>query len=360
MTTAPRIATGQVVALRLFDLAYSIDLPRAAALWGAAARPRQLSATPAKAMDFGVPPLALPLGPVEMPGLEASAEATARLYDFGIVAITLSLPVQDRDFPGFATLVNRVSRATLPWPQLLAALSGPLAGALDRPATRPLEEDYLFAVVHRLDQPLAAEALLASVDLVPLLSGETRPLSEAARADLMRARFSWYADDLVVLGWDRAFILEPRQDQDVLDVLEMANAQLLELRSYDELLDAELPRVLATVSAKRQGLNLLSARRYARLARRVHALVAEVTEISERVDNALQVTEDVYLARVYAAAINLFRVPSVNAAVDRKLATLRATYAALFEEASASRAELLEIAILVLIALEIVLSLLRH
>ena len=77
-------------------------------------------------------------------------------------------------------------------------------------------------------------------------------------------------------------------------------------------------------------------------------------------DNALQVTEDVYLARVYAAAIELFRVPAVGAAVDRKLAILRETYTALHGEAAGTRAELLETAILVLIAFEIVLSLVRH
>jgi len=195
---------------------------------------------------------------------------------------------------------------------------------------------------------------------VPLLSGETRPLSQAARQDLLRQRFSYHPDDLVVLTWDRAFILEPRRDTDVADVLEMANAQLLEIRTYDEMLDEELPRMRELVEAARRRTQLLASRRYGRLAGRLHTLVAEVTELAERVDNALQVTEDVYLARVYAAAMELLRVAPVKAAVDRKLAIIRETYTALHGEAAGARAELLEIAILALIALEIVLSLVRH
>ena len=78
---------------------------------------------------------------------------------------------------------------------------------------------------------------------MPLLSGEHRPLSEGATRDLLRHRYSYYADDLVALTWDRAFIYEPRGDTDVIDVLEVANAQLLEMRYYDELLDDELPRM---------------------------------------------------------------------------------------------------------------------
>ena len=87
-----------------------------------------------------------------------------------------------------------------------------------------------------------------------------------------------------------------------------------------------------------------------------------MTELTEKVDNALQVTEDVYLARVYATALDLFRVKSVSDAVDRKLAIIRDTYAALYDEAASSNAPgLMEGAIVVLILVEIVLALFgRH
>jgi len=106
--------------------------------------------------------------------------------------------------------------------------------------------------------------------------------------------------------------------------------------------------------------NSLAVRRFANLARKLHTLVAEVTEIPEKVDNALQLSKDVYLARVYAAVLELFRVRHVSAAVDRKLAIIRDTYAALYEEASGRLAELLEVAIIVLIAVEIVIAIWRH
>lgn len=142
-------------------------------------------------------------------------------------------------------------------------------------------------------------------------------------------------------------------------MLELVNAQLLEMRYYDERLDDELPRRYDLVGAAHRTTSLLAARRYAALARRLTAMVAEVTEVTEKVDNALQVTEDVYLARVYAAAIDTLRVPAIGAAVDRKVAIMRDTYTALYSESHANRAEVLEISILVLIALEIALSILR-
>jgi hypothetical protein len=370
--TELRVMSGQVVALRLFDLAYGIDLRRAEELWAqraerASARSR-LVGTPPKAVSFGVPPLALELGPVplEMDGAPMAAAAGVRLYDFGIAALALRLPVQGLAWTDFARLVNRTDQAVGPtapsgvWDGLLARTRDLLGEALDRPTAAPLQEDYLIAAVGAFDEPMTAEALQERVDLIRLLSGEERPLSEGARRDLLRHRFSYHPDDLAVITWDRAFILEPQRETDVADVLEMANAQLLEMRTYDEMLDDELPRMRAMVEAARRRTNLLAARRYARLAGRLHALVAEVTELTERVDNALQVTEDVYLARVYAAAMDLFRVPAVSAAVERKLAIVRETYTALHGEAAGARAELLEAAILALIAVEILLSLVRH
>jgi hypothetical protein len=367
------VRSGHVIALRLFDIANEIDLVRAEQLWaqraqGASARSR-LVGTPSKAVSFGVPPLALALDPVPftMGGKAVSAAANVRLYDFGIATLSLSLPAIDLAWTDFTRLVNDTNRAIGPgaapsiWEGMLAQLRDLLGEALDRPTVAPpLQEDYLIAVVDAFDEPVTAETLQARVDLVPLLSGEARPLSDGARHELLRQRFSYHPDDLVVITWDRAFIYEPQRETDVADVLEMANAQLLEMRVYDELLDDELPRMTRLVEAARQRTTLVSSRRYARLARRLHMLVAEVTVFAERVDNALQVTEDVYLARVYAAAIELFRVPNVTVAVDRKLAIIRETYTALQSDAAGSRAELLEIAILVLIAIEIVLSLLPH
>src|SRR6202008_4627650 len=101
---------------------------------------------------------------------------------------------------------------------------------------RVLEEDYLLAIVNALEVPLSADALLERVDVAALLAGEARRLSAGARRDLLRQRQSYFEDDLVVAAYDRAFLLEPRGDSDVADVIDVANAQLLELRYYDELL----------------------------------------------------------------------------------------------------------------------------
>ena len=135
-----------------------------------------------------------------------------------------------------------------------------------------LQEDHRIGVVRAFGVALDAEALQQRVDLVPLLSGEDRPLSEGARRDLLRQRFSYYTDDLVVLTWDRAFIHEPRGDSDVMDVLDVANARLLEMRYYDQLLQTELPRRSDLADATQHAVAGLGAPR-CRARRRAFAAV---------------------------------------------------------------------------------------
>lgn len=369
-----RVVDGHVTVLRLFDLAYAIDLVQAESLWamqaGQGARSK-LTGTPPKAVDFGDPPLGLVLPPLQLVleenggTLEVEAGVLARLYAFGVVTLSLQITADGLDWAAFTARVNAVERAvgaqteTDLWHGLLDLLRDPIGPALTRPNRSELVEDYLVATVTLFNQPVPAASIGREIDLVPLLSGEERALADSARADLLSRRFSYYTDDLVVLTWDRAFVYEPRRETDVADVIEVANAQFLQMRYYDELLDAELPRMYDLVEEATRRVTL-GPRRFAGLARRLYTLVAEVTELTEKVDNALQVTEDVYLARVYAAALDLFRVKSVSAAVDRKLAIIRDTYSALYDEAASSRAGLMEAAIVVLIIVEIVLALFGH
>ena len=368
----PNVQSAAVIAMHLIDIADAIDLSSAEALWDQQQRPAairsKLASTPPKAMAFGVPPVVLRLDSLDLPllGHTYRADATVRLYDFGVAAFSVQIPVTSCSLASFSQLMNAVDTLLGPsadsavWTQLLEHVRDAVLPALTKPSPASLHEDYLLGIVHAFDEPIPVSAMHERIDLVPLLSGEQRALSEQARKDLLQQRFSYYADDLVVLTWDRAFIYEPRGDSDVIDILEVANAQLLEMRFYDELLDAELPRMYDMVEAAYHAGNPLGARHFADLARKLYTLVAEVTEITEKVDNALQVTEDVYLARVYASALDLFRVRHVSAAVDRKLAIIRDTYAALYEEASGKRAELLELAIIVLIVVEIVIAIIRH
>jgi hypothetical protein len=210
-----------------------------------------------------------------------------------------------------------------------------------------------------------APTALSDAALARLLLNETEPLSAGACADLLQHRFSYYDDDLAILTWDNALVVDPRtSDEDVEYVLEFANAQLLELRVYDAALDAELPQMYDRIAAAR-GRKYMEAlglpkRPLREVLGGLQTRVADVTETVERAENALKVTDDVYLARLYAGALKLFRATAWRRGIDRKLEIMRQTYAMLNDEEQSARSHRLEVIVVLLILAEVAIALVWH
>jgi uncharacterized Rmd1/YagE family protein len=82
---------------------------------------------------------------------------------------------------------------------------------------------------------------------------------------------------------------------------------------------------------------------------------AAVSEIIEKVNNLIKVTEDVYYARVYATALKVQRSSQWSESVSRKIEVIRDNYSMLSDEVRIQHSNFLEWIIIILIALEIVL-----
>ena len=173
------VNAGAVLAYRLFDVAYAIDLRKAEEIWARTVRTGstrgRLTATPQKAVAFGVPPVALGLGLVDLalPDGPVQATATARLFEFGVVSIALHVAVADLPWNEFSHRVNAVDAAvglapaTKLWTALLDQVRLGVGEALIRPTPETLEEDFLIGVVNSFSEPISAETLTTHLDLVP-------------------------------------------------------------------------------------------------------------------------------------------------------------------------------------------------
>lgn len=355
---------------RLYDVGYALDLEHAARLVeGQATGRSRPTRGEAKALVIAQPPLTLALGPAALPGGRAwpAAQMSACCYDFGVISLRLRVDLPDgapwSDLVGVARALERTDLAAIFGPAL-ALLTSQLAPAIVRPAIAPVAEDYTICRLVGLRDGSGTAVSPTALDdtaLVELLLGEPRALTEDARRYLLSRRFSYTEQDLTVLSWDAALVIEPSAaDQDVEFLLEFANAQLLELRVYDAYLDAELPLLYDRASLARRGPAALLVRRFEHVLAGLHTLVADTTEVVERVENGLKVTNDVYLARIYQAALALFREDAWRLGLSRKLGIFRDTYAMLNDEAQTARGNVLEVIIILLIVIEVVMGLLRH
>ena len=356
----PRVSDGRATLYRLYDVGYDIDLTRAAELVAPdAVGPRRPRRGEAAAIVTPRPPLTV--------DLVAEPAVTAAIFDFGVVSMRLQVAPEREgswaDFVRFAAGVHNGPELRAELDRCVRELLERLRPAVVRPAIAEVAEEYIVFRAGSLCDPdggLFDPSRLPADALARLLLNESRPLSPSALQDLLPHRFSYTADDFVALTWESALVVEPDlHDEDVEYVLEFANAQLLELRVFDALLDAELPRLYDRVAAVRTASPVQVARPYRRLLAGLQTQVADVTEIIERAENALKMTDDVYLARIYSAALEIFRGAAWRRGIDRKLDIMRATYAMLNAESQAVRGEALEISIVLLIVLEVVLSFVR-
>jgi len=361
------VVGGCATIYRLYDVGYEIDLARAGELLAPHAPPRPRPRRgEAAALVILKPPLTLDLGskPVSIGGATVLGSLSAAIFDFGVISLRLGINAPPNptwaDYVKFGGALHGEAECRSLCDATLGELHAALGPAVQRRQIAPVTEDYIVYRAAAL-RDAGGEAItpprLSGDALAALLLNEGRELSPAAKRELLPHRFAYTTRDYAVLTWESALVVEPDpEDQDVEYVLEFANAQLLELRVFDAMLDAELPRMYDRVAAVRRRPSTLF-RRYRSLLAELQTLVADTTEIVERVENAIKVTDDVYLARVYSAALKIFRGSAWRRGIDRKLEITRDTYSMLNAESQATRGEVMELAIILLIVGEIVLSL---
>jgi hypothetical protein len=361
----PRVR-GEAILYRLFDVGYEIRLDEAFDLLLSNAPDRRRPVRgEAHAIQIANPPLTLALGvgSVELAGRAYERDLSARLFDFGVISLRARFqpPAGLRwgDFCAFGALTVH-SQLANHFDENLEQLLARITPSVVKPARAPLTEDYTVFRIHAIEDDKGAvqpASILTDIEIEQLLIGERKPLAASTRAELLSPRFSYFEDDLTVLTWNAALVAEPvAGDTDVQYVLEFANAQLLELRFFDMTLDAELPRMYDEIESARRRL-YVPGLRFGMLLGGLQKRVADVTESVERVDNALKVTDDVFLARIYSAALEIFRGPAWHRGISRKMTIMRDTYSMLNAEAQTRRSEALELSIVILIVVEIVLAL---
>jgi len=300
---------------------------------------------------------------VELGGERLTGALYGRIYDLGILAFRLVLVL--REEMSWEEAIALLSEAQADPPAVMAAFERGLAllrktlgDAIIRPNATVRTEDYTIFVVERVAPGgVPASQLGRHPTLLRAALGERRPLS--ATLATLATSLSYYEDDLILLTWSSAVVIEPdkaaRDDTTLL--LEFANAQLLAFRSYDDEVERDLARITPRIGRLGRERQLLFGSTRAFLFE-VHTLIADISDSSQRAENALKVTEDVYWNRVYTAALTVLRVEVWRAGIAETLSVLRETASLLHDEEQAARATLLEILVIVLIAVELVVAVL--
>jgi hypothetical protein len=300
----------------------------------------------AESIQIAKPPVQVELGFLALPELSIALEGRLRatIYDLGAIALTLEILLENpTHWTKIASLMAMLQDTPVPlkssFAKQLEALEKVIYPLIKKPNRSTIVEDYSILVIEALaDSPIEITELGQHPLVLAALLGEQEPLSENAAG--LISQMSYYPQDLALLSWNGALLIEPDRQATatVLALLEFANVELLLMRSYDAALETELSSFYRRLPKQPPRFTFPLVRRYSHLLYDLQRLVAEFTEFTERVDNALKVTDDVYWNRLYSKALNVLRVDVWRSGVEHKLTLLRETYSMLHDEADTERA----------------------
>ena len=155
-----------------------------------------------------------------------------------------------------------------------------------------------------------------------------------------------------MVGWNAAFIYDTSAGAETtIQLLEFANSQLLEFRYYDEALTRRLASAYESLD---KGTGFWARWRLARASARLHTLLLDVTELTERTDNAIKFLSDMFSARLYKLAANKVGVLDYKSLVQQKIDTAENLYKFMVEQFNQSRAFVLELMVVIILIIELI------
>jgi len=351
---------GRILVYRVFDIGRDVNLEAAQKVFEVTnvAQRFRLNRS-SKAVIINNAPLSLNLeaSKYEALGHPLDLEVTAKIWHFGALSITMSFEIPaGLNWNRLVELGNSLENdnnldalAKQKVEQILISMNP------ERIQTTNWEtyEDYICYFFRKLEgSEKNAMEVFNRYDIFRLILSENNTnLSEQTKKTILDSTFQYSNDDLAVIDWNSAMIIEPSGSLDIVDVIEFSLCQLLEMRHYDDILDEKLTYLYNSLEKKK--FNIFQSY-YNVLSKEAAKFYLDTADTVESVENSMKVVGDFYLAKIFRAASLRFRFKDWQDSVNQKLENLAQISKIFVAEGNEKKNQLLEIIIIVLIAIEVV------
>lgn len=371
--------TGRVVFQYFYDAGGDIELdkvPRDKLNILERRRARGARVLAPKYEEVGLQPIEVDLGTRKVDEHEATIEG--RVFPIGVIGIYTSIEFQNVSLEGVIKLVGldeqrvKISGREVEFDEMTLELFEQLKKAVKPAIVFPYPaferpEVYTLILIAESEPKLKAQDFLTKFrkQTAGLLRGETewRTLSDKEAGDALKFYLSYSDKDIVLVDWYSALISGALEYTDELvRMIELAKIQLLELKTYDKLLDRRVERAYSSLRGAFKGPKIgitWRSRQYGELSRTASELAelrVEVTDLVEDLRNILKFTGEWYLGKLYRLSSERFRIGEWLALVDKKLDRLQELYAMAMERVDVHRATTLEFLMMLLIIAIVVLE----
>ncbi len=356
-----KIKKGKILVYRVFDIGSEIDLEKVEALFEDKKLKERFKLDRKHNMSLIISrsPVSVQLGNFEIniQDRRVTSELVAKVWHFGTVSLCFQIPMTDScswlDLVKTASWIENDQEIEVLARNKAKEFQNDIKHAIPVLNDWVMNEDYVTYLIQEFDgfaAPLAT--LIDRVDIPALILAESKEmLSDSIKRSTIENVFQYSKDDLVVVDWNAALVVEPSGSMDVPLVIEFALNQLLEMRYYDDLLDQRLNTLYNEVVGRKKGL---FSNKYSRLAEEAGQIYLEISEIVENVENSFKTVGDFYLATIFRASSKRFRFDDWKRSINEKLGNLAEVSKLLHSEVNESRNQTMEMIIILLIAVEVV------
>lgn len=355
------IKRGKILVYRFFEIGSEVDLEVVTGLMQQKQNTTRFRLDrPGKtSLVIATAPLTVHLGTIDLSlqGQKIQAELDIRVWHFGGMSLSFHILIPENcswnELVKIAAWLERDQELDLVARAKARDFQAEIKSAITIQNDWSTYEDY---VIYFLQEMTGVENgaidLFEKADVAALMMAETNErLSEQVKKAVRDTSYQYSRDDLAVIDWNSALVIEPSGSMDVPMVLEFANSQLLEMRYYDDLLDEKLDTLYKSVAGKKPGI---LSNIYSRHAEEAGQIYLEIAEVVENVENSLKVVGDFYLATIFRVASQRFRFSDWQKSINEKLSNLAEVSKLLHSRVAESRSHLLELTIIILIAIEVI------
>ena len=335
--TDPRYR-GEVVYIFAFDVAYEMIRQPVRELLGQPVAQFAVDSSRRNPKHlFFYRPQMVRLPPLERTGPQGPVrlERIIKLLPVGAISITVRVPFEAEhveELVAFHDLQFRNGSLSDEVRQLAEEVRHELAAHYIRPVAQLAEEEAYTVFCLEAPMRTADGAPSRTEDwlkahrrtVAGLLTQENEPsrLSHQESTESTDRYLSYYENDLAVIDWDAALIVDERKNFDeTLHILELANLQLAELEAYDRLLDDALERAYRDVSAQP-----IRGRSRSNALRELREIRIDLERFSDELSNITKFFGDWHLARIYENVAARFHLGDWHRTIDGKLKTLADLY----------------------------------
>lgn len=190
---------------------------------------------------------------------------------------------------------------------------------------------------------------------------ETEILSEEQTKEILESAVGYFKDERIIIDTDVAFAYEEGYEE-ILDLLEFANIQRLELQYFDRILDQQLNKFYERqikklpLTAYIPLLSALSPNPIEILGQ----LKVDISVITERLENTIKLSGEPYFAELYNLLIEKLDITTWRVAIERKLDIIEDIQMMYQHKTDATREDTLSLLVIILIFIELVIGLLNY